>query len=176
GGAGGGMTPEATTIGGAAPGRGGARHGSTRRWRANEESGGAACLCPPSPCGEGGRGARLSCGRTAATPSPRSKSAVADFDRFIEWPKPAYKRSRLGEGWGGGSGGCGTAVPPLTTPTPNPSPRGGGVEFAAPPWRKLTPMGGEGWGAARLSPPPGRRAAGLPPPGGGAEGLRGTRR
>src|SRR5216684_7392149 len=60
--------------------------------------------------------------RAAATPSPLSKSAVADFDRFIEWPKPAYTRFRLGEGWGGGSGGCGNAVPPLATPTPDPSP------------------------------------------------------
>src|SRR5258707_7295213 len=29
---------------------------------------------------------------------PQSKSAVADFDHFIEWPKPAYTRFRLGEG------------------------------------------------------------------------------
>src|SRR5262249_26345075 len=74
---------------------------------------------PPSPA----------CGRAianGATPSPQSKSAVADFDCFIEWPKPAYTRFRLGEGWGGGSGGSGTAVPPLTTPTPDPSPHGGG--------------------------------------------------
>jgi hypothetical protein len=27
---------------------------------------------------------------------PQSKSAVADFDRFIEWPKPAYTRFRWG--------------------------------------------------------------------------------
>src|SRR6266436_7599502 len=41
---------------------------------------------------------------------PQSKSAVADFDHFIEWPKPAYTRFRQGEGrtaevspgWGGG--------------------------------------------------------------------------
>src|SRR3984893_7979748 len=80
-------------------------------------------------------GASLSCRRAAATPSPPSKSAVADFDRFIEWPKPAYTRFRLGEGWGGGSGGCGNDVPPLATPTqegrPLPSPQGGGEEFAA---------------------------------------------
>ena len=29
-------------------------------------------------------------------PSPQSQSAVADFDRFIKWPKPAYTRFRLG--------------------------------------------------------------------------------
>jgi hypothetical protein len=29
-------------------------------------------------------------------PSPQSKSAVADFDCFIKWPKPAYTRFRLG--------------------------------------------------------------------------------
>ena len=29
---------------------------------------------------------------------PQSKSAVADFDHFIEWPKPAYTRFRQGEG------------------------------------------------------------------------------
>src|SRR5262252_10216207 len=92
---------------------------------------------------------------------PQSKSAVADFDRFIEWPKPAYARFRLGEGGGGGSGGCGNAVPPLTTPTPNPSPQGGGEEFADPLWRKLTPipspppfgLPGEGGRTARQSPP-----------------------
>src|ERR1700730_2209525 len=67
-------------------------------------------------------GVRLSFSQAAATPSPPSKSAVADFDRFIEWPKPAYTRFRLGERWGGGSGGCGNAVPPLATPTPDPSP------------------------------------------------------
>src|SRR5262249_8163247 len=81
----------------------------------------------------------ISCGRATVTSSPRSKSAVADFDRFIEWPKPAYTRFRLGEGWGGGSGGCGDAVPPLSTPTPNPSPQGGGGEFAALLRRKLAP-------------------------------------
>src|SRR5215468_1823426 len=73
---------------------------------------------------------RLSCGRAIATPSPQSKSAVADFDRFIEWPKPAYTRFRLGEGWGGGSRCCGNALPPLTTPTLDPSPQGGGEESA----------------------------------------------
>ena len=57
-----------------------------------------------------------------ASPSPQSKSAVADFDRFIEWPKPAYTRFRMGEGRGGGSGGCGTAVSHPPTPTPDPSP------------------------------------------------------
>src|SRR5215472_19145990 len=77
---------------------------------------------------------------------PQSKSAVADFDRFIEWPKPAYTRFRLGEGWGGGSGGCGKAVPHSTTPTPNPSPQGGGEKFAAPSRLKLTRMGGLGGG------------------------------
>src|SRR5262249_11621573 len=86
-------------------------------------------------------GANLRCGGATASPSPRSKSAVADFDRFIEWPKPAYTRFRLGEGWGGGSGGCGDAVPPLSTPTPNPSPQGGGEEFAALLRRKLAPRG-----------------------------------
>src|SRR5262249_10728870 len=70
---------------------------------------------------------------------PPIEMAVADFDRFIEWPKPAYTRFRLGEGWGGGSGGCGDAVPPLSTPTPNPSPQGGGEEFAALLRRKLAP-------------------------------------
>jgi hypothetical protein len=31
-------------------------------------------------------------------PPPHSKSAVADFDVSVEWPKPAYTRFRLGEG------------------------------------------------------------------------------
>ena len=59
-------------------------------------------------------------------PSPQSKSAVADFDHFIEWPKPAYTRFRLGEGWDGGSGGYGTNVPHSTTPTPDLFPQRGG--------------------------------------------------
>jgi hypothetical protein len=55
-------------------------------------------------------GARLSCGRAAATPSPL-----------------------VGEGWGGGSGGCGNDMPPLTTPTTDPSPHGGGENEGAAP-------------------------------------------
>src|SRR5262252_5200198 len=78
-------------------------------------------------------------GRAAVTPSPQSKSAFADFDHFIEWPKPAYTRFRLGEGWGGGSGGYGAAVPRTSTPTPNPSPQGGGEEIAAPLRQKPAP-------------------------------------
>jgi len=38
---------------------------------------------------------RWRCCRVSLT---RSKSAVADFDRYIEWPKPAYTRFQLGEG------------------------------------------------------------------------------
>src|SRR5262249_35806450 len=67
-------------------------------------------------------------GTFAPSPSPQSKSAVADFDHFIDGPKPAYTRFRLGEGQGGGAGGCGNAVPPLGTPTPGPFPQGGGGE------------------------------------------------
>jgi len=85
----------------------------------------------------------LSRGRAATAPSPQSKSAVADFDHFIEWPKPAYKRFRLGEGRGGGSGGCGKAVPHSTTPTPDPSPQGGGEEIAAPLRQKPAPTGAQ---------------------------------
>src|SRR5712671_2107437 len=62
--------------------------------------------------------------KRASSPSPQSKSAVADFDPFVEWPKPAYTRIRLGEGRGGGSGGCGPVVPHSPTPTPDPSPQG----------------------------------------------------
>ena len=101
---------------------------------------------------------------TFSSPSPQSKSAVADFDHSINGPKPAYTRFRLGEGRGGGSGGCGNAVPPLPTPTPDPSPAeprysegsatqqrdrsrqqptsiGGGEEFAAPPRKTPIPIG-----------------------------------
>ncbi len=70
------------------------------------------------------RGYRMK--RRGPSPSPQSKSAVADFDRFVELPKPAYTRFRLGEGWGGGSGDYGTDVPWTSTPTPDPSPQGGG--------------------------------------------------
>jgi len=41
----------------------------------------------------------------ARPPSAQSKSAVADFDPFIEWSKPTYTRFRLGEGRGGGAVG-----------------------------------------------------------------------
>jgi peptide/nickel transport system ATP-binding protein len=68
----------------------------------------------------------------AASPSPQSKSAVADFDRSIEGPKPAYTRFRLGEGRDGGSGGYGRAMPHSPTPTPDPSPQGGGEKAGAP--------------------------------------------
>src|SRR6266849_40246 len=58
------------------------------------------------------------------TSSPQSKSAVADFDHFIRWPKPAYTRFRLGEGWGEGScrGAQSSSTPrppPPTPPQPN---------------------------------------------------------
>src|SRR5262252_107043 len=73
-------------------------------------------------------GVGLICGGAVATPSPLSKSAVADFDSFIGWPKPAYTRFRLGESWGGGSGSSGGEVLHASTPTPDPSPQGGGEE------------------------------------------------
>jgi DNA ligase-associated metallophosphoesterase len=57
-----------------------------------------------------------------SSPSPQSKSAVADFDHSVDGPKPAYTRFRLGEGRGGGSGDCGPTVPLSPTPTPGPSP------------------------------------------------------
>src|SRR6266853_3443154 len=37
-------------------------------------------------------------GRRGRAHPPQSKSAVADFDHFMEWPKPAYTRFRQGEG------------------------------------------------------------------------------
>jgi alpha-D-ribose 1-methylphosphonate 5-triphosphate synthase subunit PhnI len=40
----------------------------------------------------------------SSSPSPQSKSAVADFDHTIDGPKPAYTQFRLGEGPGGESG------------------------------------------------------------------------
>src|SRR5262245_24069653 len=33
--------------------------------------------------------------RAGGTPAVQSKSAIADFDCVIEWPKPAYTRFRL---------------------------------------------------------------------------------
>src|SRR6266850_8411295 len=42
--------------------------------------------------------ARLVRERAGGTPAVQSKSAVVDFDRFIEWPKPAYTRFRLTPG------------------------------------------------------------------------------
>jgi hypothetical protein len=51
----------------------------------------------PPPCGGGsgvgvgGFGTSMLHGTTPRpNPPPQSKSAVADFDRSIEWPKPAY--------------------------------------------------------------------------------------
>src|SRR5215467_7831422 len=106
-------------------------------------SGARAWRIPPGGTKNAPTRAKLSCGRATASPSPRSKSAVADFDHFIEWPKPAYTRFRLGEGRGGGSGGCGKAVPHSTTPTPDPSPQGGGEEIAAPLRQKPAPTGAQ---------------------------------
>jgi 8-oxo-dGTP pyrophosphatase MutT (NUDIX family) len=71
-------------------------------------------------------------GTRPPSPSPQSKSAVADFDHLNEWPKPAYTRFRLGEGRRGGAGGYGTAVPHSPTPTPDPSPQGGGEQKRPP--------------------------------------------
>src|SRR5262249_24236727 len=62
----------------------------------------------------------------ASSPSPQSKSAVADFDPSVDGPKPVYTRFRLGEGRGGGSCRWGTVVLRSSTPTPDPSPQGGG--------------------------------------------------
>ncbi len=55
---------------------------------------------------------------------PQSKSAVADFDHFMEWPKPAYTRFRLGEGrtaggspgWGDGDAASAEALSPPPGP------------------------------------------------------------
>src|SRR5215468_856538 len=74
-------------------------------------------------------GVSLSRGRAAATPSPL-----------------------VGEGWGGGSCCAGTDVPHL--PTPTPAPQGGGEEFVALVWLKLTPMNPFGPPAHRRRPRP----------------------
>src|SRR5262249_7479121 len=59
---------------------------------------------------------------------PQSKSAVADFDHVINWPKPAYTQFRLGRyGWDRAVGRS-SATPPDSTPAPSPR---GGEEFAA---------------------------------------------
>ena len=80
-----------------------------------------------------------------SSPSPQSKSAVADFDHSNDGPKPAYTRFRLGEGRGGGSGDLGAEVPHSPTPTPDPSPQGGGEKDAEQPWPDLVLVdGGEG--------------------------------
>jgi 5-oxoprolinase (ATP-hydrolysing) len=57
-----------------------------------------------------------------SSPSPQSKSAVADFDHSIKGPKPAYTRFRLGEGRGGGSQSGNSPPETMPTPTPDPSP------------------------------------------------------
>ncbi len=77
-------------------------------------------------------------------PSAHSKSAVADLDRSIEWPKPAYKRFRLEESRGGGAGGDGAASPSGLTPGETaPSPPGD--KDAEQPWPDLLLIdGGEG--------------------------------
>jgi excinuclease ABC subunit C len=61
---------------------------------------------------------------------PQSKSAVADFDHPVEWPKPAYTRFRLGEGqtaegspgWGDSDAadGSGAVYVELLSPPPGP--------------------------------------------------------
>ena len=77
-------------------------------------------------------------------PSAHSKSAVADFDHSIEWPKPAYKRFRLGEIRDGGAGGDGAASPSGPTPGETaPSPPSD--KHAEQPWPDLLLIdGGEG--------------------------------
>ena len=67
-------------------------------------------------------GKAIAHGAAVTSPSPQSKSAVADFDQSIDGPKPAYTRFRLGEGRGGGARGWGNVVPSLPTPTPDRSP------------------------------------------------------
>src|SRR5260370_41702668 len=54
---------------------------------------GTPCPHPTSPASEGGWG------EAGETPAVQSKSAVADFDRFIERPKLPYTRFRLTPRW-----------------------------------------------------------------------------
>src|SRR5215831_5933920 len=94
-----------------------------RRWRKAASEGYRMAVRDPTfpPMG-----VNLRRGGAAASPSPQSKSAVADFDRFIEWPKPAYTRFRLGEGRGGGSGGVAMLYRPSRPPPPAPPHKGEG--------------------------------------------------
>src|SRR5262245_6129200 len=85
-------------------------------------------------------GARLT-NSSRWTPSPQSKSAVADLDRFVEWPKPAYTRFRLGEGWGGGSCRGALKCHISRPPPPTPPHKGGGEESGATSSLNLAPMG-----------------------------------
>jgi enoyl-CoA hydratase len=62
-------------------------------------------------CGAGAVDDILAAFGEPSSPSPQSKSAVADFDQSFDGPKPAYTRFRLGEGRGGGSGGYGATLP-----------------------------------------------------------------
>src|SRR5712671_4279493 len=71
---------------------------------------------------------------------PQSKSAVADFDCFIKWPKPAYTRFRLGEGRGGGS--CrGAQECKLARPPPPPPPQTNPAIARVRPLNKVTEVG-----------------------------------
>jgi len=59
-------------------------------------------------------------GATRSSPLPKSKSAVADFDHFAEWPNPRYSEVRLGRGRGWGS--CQGALSSTDSPTHHPDP------------------------------------------------------
>src|SRR5262249_56311961 len=56
----------------------------------------------------------------------QSKSAIADFDHFVEWPNPRYSEVRLGRGCGWGSGEVAEQCPLAPPPTPTLPHKGGG--------------------------------------------------
>jgi len=100
-------------------------------------------------------------GATAIANPPQSKSAVADFDHFIEWPKPPYTRFRLGEGrtaeGSPGWGDSGAASAEALSPPPGPLARAdlpppGGGDPDRHPRRDRRPPSSEAKAGAGLSP------------------------
>ena len=73
---------------------------------------------PAQPTAPPPAGKPIAPGASGSSPSPQSKSAVADFDHSIDGPKPAYTQFRLGEGRGEGSRSSGNVVPSPPTPSP----------------------------------------------------------
>jgi dihydroorotate dehydrogenase len=81
--------------------------------------------------------------KALSSPSPQSKSAVADFDPSLS-AEVGNSRLRVGEGRGGGSWNDPRSRNNSATPTPDPSPQGGGAKERRPAICNTSAQPGEG--------------------------------